>query len=73
MTGASRQRLTLNVGLRYEPSTPVHDARGEVTGFDFATGQPIPMQAGTLSIPETGTTSRRVSDLHGGPSDRTRP
>jgi hypothetical protein len=47
---ASR-RLTLNFGLRYEPSTPVHDARGEVTGFDFVTGQPIPMQAGDPFYP----------------------
>jgi len=38
-------RLTLNIGMRYEPTTPVHDARGEVTGFDFASGQPIPMKA----------------------------
>ncbi len=38
-------RLTLNIGLRYEPSTPIHDARGEVTGFDFVAGQPIPMKA----------------------------
>jgi len=45
-------RLTVSLGLRYEPSTPVHDSRGEVTGFDFATGTPIPMQAGTPFYPE---------------------
>ena len=45
------QRLTLNLGLRYEPSTPVSDARGEVTGFDITTGSPIPMQAGTPFYP----------------------
>lgn len=45
------RKLTLNVGLRYEPSTPVHDARGEVTGFDFVAGQPIPMKAGDPFYP----------------------
>ncbi len=45
-------RLTVNVGLRYEPSTPVHDARGEVTGFDFARGVPIPMKAGDPFYPK---------------------
>jgi len=45
-------KLTLSLGLRWEPSTPVHDARGEVTGFDFATGAPIPMQAGTPFYPK---------------------
>ncbi|MCI0621657.1 MAG: TonB-dependent receptor [Acidobacteria bacterium] len=45
-------RLTLNIGLRYEPSTPVHDARGEVTGFDFAAGQPIPLKAGDPFYPK---------------------
>lgn len=35
-----------------EPSTAVHDARGEVTGFDFATSQPIPMKAGTPLYPK---------------------
>lgn len=44
-------RLTLNLGLRYEPSTPVHDARGEVTGFDFVKGQPIPMKTGDSFYP----------------------
>ncbi|MEX2261299.1 MAG: TonB-dependent receptor [Bryobacteraceae bacterium] len=44
-------RLTVNFGLRWEPSTPVHDARGEVTSFDFAAGQPIPMQAGDAFYP----------------------
>lgn len=44
-------RLTLNLGLRYEPSTPVHDHRGEVTKFDFVNGRPIPMQAGTPFYP----------------------
>ncbi len=44
-------KLTLNLGLRWEPSTPVNDARGEVTGFDFGTGQPIPMQAGDPFYP----------------------
>jgi hypothetical protein len=44
-------RLTLNVGLRYEPSTPVSDARGEVTNFDITTGTPIPMKAGTPFYP----------------------
>jgi hypothetical protein len=45
-------KLTLSLGLRYEPSTPVHDARGEVTGFDFANGVPIPMQADTPFYPK---------------------
>jgi hypothetical protein len=45
-------KLTLSLGLRWEPSTPVHDARGEVTGFDFVTGKPIPMQAGTPFYPK---------------------
>lgn len=45
-------KLTLSLGLRYEPSTPVHDSRGEVTGFNFATGTPIPMQAGTPFYPK---------------------
>lgn len=45
-------RLTLNLGLRYEPSTPIHDARGEVTGFDFTTGQPIPMKANEPFYPK---------------------
>ncbi len=45
-------KLTLSLGLRYEPSTPLHDSRGEVTGFDFAAGQPIPMQAGTPFYPK---------------------
>ncbi len=45
-------KLTLSLGLRYEPSTPVHDTRGEVTGFDFAKGEPIPMQAGTPFYPK---------------------
>ncbi|HEU0120500.1 MAG TPA: TonB-dependent receptor [Bryobacteraceae bacterium] len=45
-------RLTLNVGLRYEPTTPIHDARGEVTGFDFTNGQPIPMKAGDPFYPK---------------------
>lgn len=44
--------LTLSLGLRYEPSTPVHDARGEVTGFNFTTGQPIPMAAGDPFYPQ---------------------
>lgn len=38
--------LTLNLGLRYEPSAPHYDQRGEVTNFDFAQGVPISMTAG---------------------------
>ncbi len=45
-------KLTFSVGLRWEASPPVHDARGEVTGFNFATGTPIPMQAGTPFYPK---------------------
>jgi hypothetical protein len=44
-------RLTLNLGLRWEPTTPVHDHSGEVTGFNFTTGQPIPMKAGQPFYP----------------------
>ena len=44
-------RLTLNLGLRYEPTTPVFDHSGEVTNFDFANGRPIPMTAGQKFYP----------------------
>src|SRR5207245_6638581 len=44
-------RLTLNLGLRWEPTTPVHDHSGEVTGFDFINGQPIPLKAGQAFYP----------------------
>ena len=44
-------RLTLNLGLRWEPTTPVHDHSGEVTGFDFVNGKPIPMTAGQQFYP----------------------
>lgn len=45
-------KVTLNVGLRWEPSTPVHDARGEVAGFDFASFQPVPLTAGQDFYPQ---------------------
>ena len=44
-------RLTLNLGLRWEPTTPVSDHSGEVTNFDFAIGKPIPMTAGQKFYP----------------------
>jgi hypothetical protein len=44
-------RLTLNLGLRWEPTTPVHDHSGEVTNFDFANGRPIPMTSGQQFYP----------------------
>ena len=39
-------RLTLNLGLRYELVTVVHDTRGTVATFDLASGKLIPFQPG---------------------------
>jgi Carboxypeptidase regulatory-like domain len=48
-------RLTLNLGIRWEPTTPVHDHSGEVTGFDFVHGVSVPLRAGQQFYPSDYT------------------
>ena len=67
-------KLTLNVGLRWEPSSPVHDARGEVTGFDFADFPARSVEGRRrISIRRIGRCSRRAFGLASRPfsSDKT--
>ena len=43
------QRLSLNLGLRYEFRTPLHDKNDLMTSFDLETSLGIYSQAGRVS------------------------
>jgi len=47
-----RSNLTLNLGLRYEYSTPLHDVRKILTNLDFVDGRPMAYVAGQSGYPQ---------------------
>lgn len=46
-----RTNLTLNLGLRYEYSSPLHDVRKVLSNLDFVDGQPVAYIGGQAGYP----------------------